>query len=262
MVILLFLIALIASIAGSISGVGGGVIIKPVLDATGLMTVSAISFYSGSTVLSMTIVNLIKSFKGDTKVDWKRSGFLAAGSVLGGLLGNKIFNVVSDLFNQDNIVGLIQSLILFAITLGVLIFTINKSKLAFKNIQSSFVCIVIGLLLGMISSFLGIGGGPINIAAISYLLGMSSKVTALNSLFVVFCSQASSIGSTIINGEIPQIEPFILIFMIIGGVGGGLIGSKLSKKFNDKQVDKFFTALLIVLCIINIYNIVKFTLLL
>lgn len=235
-------------------------IIKPVLDATGLMTVSAISFYSGSTVLSMTTVNLIKSFKGDTKVDWKRSGFLAVGSVVGGLLGNKIFNVVSNAFNQDTIVGLIQAVILFAITLGVLIFTIYKSKLSFKNIQSSLVCIIIGLLLGTISSFLGIGGGPINIAAISYLLGMSSKVTALNSLFVVFCSQISSIGSTILNGEIPQIEPLILVLMICGGVGGGLIGSKLSKKFSDKQVDKFFTGLLVVLCIINIYNIIKFSL--
>lgn len=260
MVVLFFLIALIASIAGSISGVGGGVIIKPVLDATGLMTISAISFYSGSTVLSMTTVNLVKSFKGDTKVDWRRSGFLAAGSVGGGLLGNKVFNLVSNIFNQDTIVGLIQALILFAITLGVLIFTIYKNKLSFKNIQSGLVCILIGLFLGMISSFLGIGGGPINIAAISYLLGMSSKVTALNSLFVVFSSQVSSIGSTILNGEIPPIDPLILVLMICGGVGGGLIGSRFSKKFNDKQVDKFFIWLLIVLCIINIYNIIKFAL--
>ena len=43
MVVIFSPIALIASIAGSVSGVGGGVIIKPVLDATGLLTVSAIS---------------------------------------------------------------------------------------------------------------------------------------------------------------------------------------------------------------------------
>ena len=260
MVLIFLTIALIASIAGSISGVGGGVIIKPLLDATGFMTVSAISFYSGCTVFSMTTVNLIKSFKGDTRIDWKRSGFLAAGSVIGGLLGNKIFHVISNVFNHETIVGLIQAVILFVITLGVIIFTIYKSKLSVKNIQSRIVCIIIGLLLGMISSFLGIGGGPINIAIISYFLGMPSKVTALISLFVVFCSQASSIGSTILNGEIPQFEPLILVLMICGGVGGGLIGSKLAKGFSDKQVDRFFTVLLIALCLINIYNIIQFSL--
>ena len=52
--ILVFLICFFASIVGAICGIGGGVIIKPVLDAFGIMSVSAISFLSGCTVLSMT----------------------------------------------------------------------------------------------------------------------------------------------------------------------------------------------------------------
>ena len=42
-----FLVALGASAVGAVCGIGGGVIIKPVLDLLHLETVSAISFLSG-----------------------------------------------------------------------------------------------------------------------------------------------------------------------------------------------------------------------
>ena len=40
-------VSFLASIAGAICGIGGGVIIKPVLDLFGLDSVSTISFLSG-----------------------------------------------------------------------------------------------------------------------------------------------------------------------------------------------------------------------
>ena len=52
--ILFFCVSFFASIAGAICGIGGGVIIKPVLDMLGLASVATISFLSGCTVLSMS----------------------------------------------------------------------------------------------------------------------------------------------------------------------------------------------------------------
>ncbi len=40
----IFAVSLLASIVGSICGIGGGVIIKPVLDAMNVMSVSCIQF--------------------------------------------------------------------------------------------------------------------------------------------------------------------------------------------------------------------------
>ena len=55
LIYLVFLIVCFgASIVGAICGIGGGVIIKPVLDSFGVLDVTAISFLSGCTVLSMT----------------------------------------------------------------------------------------------------------------------------------------------------------------------------------------------------------------
>ena len=48
--VVFILVSFGASIIGAICGIGGGVIIKPTLDAFGLLEVSAINFLSGCTV--------------------------------------------------------------------------------------------------------------------------------------------------------------------------------------------------------------------
>ena len=47
---LIFILGFCASVIGVICGIGGDVIIEPVLDAFGILRVSAISFLSGCTV--------------------------------------------------------------------------------------------------------------------------------------------------------------------------------------------------------------------
>lgn len=53
--LLYLLVSFLASVVGAVCGIGGGVIIKPVLDLFGLAGVSTISFLSGCTVLSMSL---------------------------------------------------------------------------------------------------------------------------------------------------------------------------------------------------------------
>ena len=56
--VLYFLICLVATTVGAISGVGGGVVIKPVFDAMSGMDVSQISFLSGCTVLALSLIHI------------------------------------------------------------------------------------------------------------------------------------------------------------------------------------------------------------
>ena len=55
------LVSFLASVIGSICGIGGGVIIKPVLDAWNLYSVSTISFISGCIVLSMSAYSVLEA---------------------------------------------------------------------------------------------------------------------------------------------------------------------------------------------------------
>ena len=61
MEILFFVVCFLASIVGAICGIGGGVIIKPLLDALKILDVSQISFLSGCTVYVSLFCNQVKA---------------------------------------------------------------------------------------------------------------------------------------------------------------------------------------------------------
>ena len=90
-----FLVSFLASIVGAICGIGGGVIMKPLLDATGILSVSAISFLSGCTVLSMAVVSVGSSMRNKTVcVKFAVTLPLAIGSAVGGIMGKVIFQEI------------------------------------------------------------------------------------------------------------------------------------------------------------------------
>lgn len=77
-----------ASVVGAICGMGGGIIIKPVLDASGSLSVSTISFLSGCTVLAMTGYSVLKSkLSGKSEIETRTATPLAIGAAFGGLFG-------------------------------------------------------------------------------------------------------------------------------------------------------------------------------
>ena len=59
--IIFFAVSILASVVGAICGVGGGVFMKPALDAVGVLPVNTITFLSTCTVISMTSYNVLSS---------------------------------------------------------------------------------------------------------------------------------------------------------------------------------------------------------
>lgn len=258
MVVIIALTVFIATIIGSISGIGGGVIIKPVMDAICSMPASEISFLSGTTVLTMTIVSLIRSYMGGTKVE-KRGLPLALGGAIGGLIGKYLFDLsVSSV--QSSLVSLIQNIIMVILTLLVLIYHINKEKISKRDIKSFSFALLMGGVLGILSSFLGIGGGPINIMILSYFFSMDSKTSALCSLFIIFFSQLVSLLRSIFTSSVPSFEWQMLVMMMVCAVIGANLGRFFSKKMDNKAVDRLFLVLLDIIITISIYNVIRFSL--
>jgi len=140
---------------------------------------------------------------------------------------------------------------------GTLIYTINKARIATRATSSKAVCVVIGLLLGIMSSFLGIGGGPINLVVLGFCFSMDSKTAAANSLYIILFSQAASLLATLVTGSVPEFQVSALLLMVAGGIGGGIVGRKLNKKMDNKAVDKLFIGLMVLIIGICIYNAVR-----
>ena len=259
MELIFFVISFCASVIGVICGIGGGVIIKPVLDAFGILSVSAISFLSGCTVLSMSCYSVVKSrLNKESVIDWKISTYLGIGAVVGGIVGKQGFQIVKSLFSDADMVGAVQAAILGIITLGTLIYTVYKKKIRTLQLTSKTVCILIGLILGIFSSFLGIGGGPINLVVLYFFFSMETKVAAQNSLYIILLSQISSLVSTIVTGTVPQLSLWILVGMVLCGIGGSAVGRKINAKISSDVVDKLFMGLMGVIIAICVYNMWRF----
>ena len=259
--IILFVVCILASSIGAIVGAGGGVIIKPVLDMIGILPVSTVSFCSGCTVLGMSVCSLIRNRNDGVKLRLKTSTALALGAVLGGLVGKWLFEIVRNGFGNERALGAIQAVFLTLITTGVFVYVCNKDKLPSKNVDNFLVAIVIGVFLGIISSFLGIGGGTSNVAVLFFFFSMEAKEAAKNSLYIIIFSQISSIVSAFATGSVPAFEWLHLLFMVIGGIGGALIGAAVSKRIDNKGVEKILKVLLLVIIAIDFYNVLKYTIL-
>ena len=252
---LFFIVSFLASTVGAICGIGGGVIIKPVLDMLHLETVSAISFLSGCTVLSMTCYSVGRSMlAGERRVSLRTGTPLAAGAAVGGLLGKQLFTVIRDFFEHQNTVGAVQSVCLAVITLGTLIYTVCKNRIPPKEIQSPAACVAIGLALGIMSSFLGIGGGPINLVVLFYFFGMDTKTAAANSLYIILFSQLASVLAAIATHTVPPFPWTALLLMVTGGIGGGVAGRALNRRMDENMVDRLFIVLMAVIIGISVYN--------
>jgi uncharacterized membrane protein YfcA len=250
-------IACIASAIGAISGIGGGIIIKPVLDAFSGQGIAEINVLSGSTVLAMSLVSLLRSRGSGIALEPKRGTALAGGAVLGGAAGKLLFNVFLRLFPHAASIGIAQSLILIFLTLTVLLYLKRKKTIRPRNIRNIPFCVCIGLLLGMVSAFLGIGGGPINIMVIAYFFSMDSKSAALHSLYTIFLSQAANFLLVFAGSSMPPVNPVLVIAMVTGGIGGGLIGSRIVKVLSNDQVDRLFSVVLWLVVLLSAYNTIR-----
>ncbi|HIS56397.1 MAG: sulfite exporter TauE/SafE family protein [Lachnospiraceae bacterium] len=251
-------VAFFASIIGAICGIGGGVIIKPVLDMVGILDVKTINFLSGCTVLAMSTYSIVmaKAAK-ESLVEWKTATPLAIGAAVGGLLGKEIFQTVSRSMGEK--AGAVQAVCLIIMTVGTLIYTIKKDKIKTHQLTNIAVCVVVGLILGIASSFLGIGGGPINLVVLFFFFSMPTKTAAQNSLYIILFSQLASLCSTVVTKSVPDVSLWLLVLMIAGGIMGGFCGRKINKKIDSGTVDKLFIGLMMVIILINIYNVIKFT---
>lgn len=253
----LFFIAILTSVIGAICGIGGGVLIKPVLDMFGIMSVSAVSFLSGCTVLAMSVISVGKTVRdGDTEIDKRLTPVLGMGAIIGGLLGKLLFGYLKQAAGNESLVGLLQAVILGLLTLGTMAYILLKNLGKIKTLQVKNLAAggSIGLVLGLLSAFLGIGGGPMNLAVLSFFFSMSTKAAAMNSLCIIFLSQLASLLQTLITGSVPEFNALYLAAMVAGGVAGGYLGHSAGRRLTEKQVERLFLVLLTVIAGICVYN--------
>lgn len=257
MIFLYFFIGLFASTVGAIAGLGGGVIIKPLLDLFGHYDLATIGILSASTVLSMATISLIKSRKKEIKIEKSTSIYIAFGSILGGISGKWLFNYVMSVIPFTKVIAIFQSTLLALLMVSIYLLIKNKHKMNRLSIQHKMAILLIGLFLGIISAFLGIGGGPLNVAILALLFSMTPKQASLNSIFIIFFAQSASLLFVTFTTGFQSYNLSMLLYMIIGGITGGWLGSNLTSKVSNQQVETIFNISILLIFLINVYNIIE-----
>ena len=178
--------------------------------------------------MTMSVVSVYKNMRAGKKLNLRIATLLAVGAAVGGVAGKMMFQTVKASVGNENFVGMVQAIVLIGVTGITFVYTIFKKKIHTLTLSNAAVCVIVGLVLGIMSSFLGIGGGPINLMVLGFLFSMSTKESALASLYII-------------------------VFSL-----GGTIGSRINKKIEDEKVDKLFMTLMFIIICINIYNTYKF----
>ncbi len=255
--IIYFILALFATTVGSLTGMGGGVIIKPLMDVFGDYDVQTIGVISSITVFTMAIVSIIKQLKSKTVIPFKTTIPLTIGSVAGGFIGKKALDLIFSALNANYITTIVQNIMLAILILCVIIYMKNKYRIKGKELNGIIVSLIVGLFLGFCSSFLGIGGGPINVALIIYLFSYDTKTATVCSIMTILFAQISKLTTIALTTGFDVFDLSVVPLMAIGAVLGGFIGASLNKKFSEKAVEKAFNAVQVFVLSLTIFNIIK-----
>lgn len=253
--IIIYMVIIISSnTIGAISGMGGGVIIKPILDAFSTDPLVAINFYSSFAVFIMSIVSTLKNTKGNNvKISWTEILYLSGGSLFGGKLGDWLFMFLKAELKNDAAVNLIQIVIVILSLLLALIYSQNSGWVFSKQTKTSLF-LLSGVFLGTLSTFLGIGGGPINVDLLIFVFNFDAKKAAIYSIASIFFSQFMKLVSLVPSIHKLPIDLHLLPFILISALIGGYLGSTISSRVSNKFVLWLYKLVVVFVIGLNVYN--------
>ncbi|AMC93990.1 hypothetical protein AOC36_08320 [Erysipelothrix larvae] len=251
MKILYSLIVFTATSIGAMTGLGGGVIIKPMFDFIGYHDVTSISFYSSCAVLVMSCYSVYKNLKGERQFDLNIVVTVAIGAALGGFVGTMVFDALIEVFSEP-IVSNIQSAILIVLLLFVLSSMIIRYK-SYK-IKNKLAIFTVGIVLGFMSAFLGIGGGPINVAAFTILFGFNFKAATIYSIATIMFSQITSLATKGLTRGFTYFDLSYLLYIIPFALLGGVIGTYIGRRTSENTLKRLFSCVMVFLVLLNFIN--------
>jgi uncharacterized membrane protein YfcA len=266
-IIILFLGAISAGLLGSLTGLGGGVIIIPLLTlgfgvpmhyAIGASLISVIGTSSGAAV----------AFVKEGFTNMRIGMFLEIATTAGAIVGA----LVSGMLNPNTIGIIFASILLLTVILNLkgkpdhqepVIKGSLEEKLKLygpfpdKGILKSYSArnTVPGFLMmmfaGAMSGLLGIGSGALKVLAMDNMMKLPFKVSTTTSNFMI---GVTAVASALIYFQRGEIVPVIVAPVLIGVVVGSFIGSKTLMVSKTKKLKVFFAIVITILSVYMMYN--------
>ncbi len=264
---ILFAGAVLAGFLGSLTGLGGGIVIVPLLTlgfgvdlryaiGTSLITVIATSSGAASAYVREGYSNIrIGMF-----LEIATTIGALVGAFLGGILSPGIIAIVFGLalmysawmssrpraehapeHTSDPIARKLKLPSEYPVN-GEMV------KYGVQNVSAGF-----GLmgLAGILSGLLGIGSGAMKVLAMDHAMKLPFKVSTTTSNFMIGVTAAASAGIYLSRG---YIDPVLAMPVVLGVLLGSLAGAKVLGRSQPKTLRLIFSIVIFVLAIEMIYN--------
>jgi uncharacterized membrane protein YfcA len=264
--IILVLSAFLAGLLGSLTGLGGGVVVIPVLTlclhvdfhyAIGAALVASISTSSGSASayvkegitnirlgMFLEIATTIGAVGGAIIALWMPTNFIAV--IFGLVLMFTALMQQRRSTDHTNVVGsdLAKRLKLYGT---------YPTKEGIKSYQLTNVCGGFSIMLsaGVLSGLLGIGSGALKVLAMDSAMKVPFKVSTTTSNFMI---GVTAVASAVVYIQRGYIDPGLAFPIMVGVLGGSLFGARLLKQLNVNILRKIFVFAIILVAINMIYN--------
>ncbi len=259
----LIIIAIIAGILGSLLGIGGGIIIIPILillyhinikEAIGASIISVIATSSGAASVYLK----------DQLINLKAGMFLEIATTTGAISGAILLGIIN-----PNILFFIFAIVLI-ISIYPMLFNKEKDQKDIKNdyisekleLSSSYISndginykynmdntpygLMMMYIAGLASGLLGIGSGVFKVIAMDDIMHMPMKVSTTTSNFMIGVTALASSVIYLVKG---YINPYLALPVMAGIFLGALIGTRLLKKTSNNKLKMFFSIILLIIAI-------------
>ncbi|WP_027380623.1 sulfite exporter TauE/SafE family protein [Chryseobacterium daeguense] len=266
-IIILFLGAISAGLLGSLTGLGGGVIIIPLLTlgfgvpmhyAIGASLISVIGTSSGAAV----------AFVKEGFTNMRIGMFLEIATTAGAIIGA----LISGMLNPNTIGIIFASILLLTVILNLkgkpdhqesvikgsleeklkLYGTFpDKGVLKSYSARNTVPGFMMMMFAGAMSGLLGIGSGALKVLAMDNMMRLPFKVSTTTSNFMI---GVTAVASALIYFQRGEIVPVIVAPVLIGVVVGSFIGSKTLMVSKTKKLKTFFAIVITILSIYMMYN--------
>ncbi|WP_316842827.1 sulfite exporter TauE/SafE family protein [Pedobacter gandavensis] len=259
--------AFLAGLVGSLTGLGGGVIIIPLLTlalgvdihyAIGASIVSVIATSSGSAAayvkegitnirigMFLEVATTVSAVIGAVITVYLNPGFIAVvfGLIL---LFSAVMMVIKKVDRSDNDTS--GKLALFFKLNGTYPTENGPKDYAVHRVAGGFVMM---FFAGIISGLLGIGSGALKVIAMDNIMRIPFKVSTTTSNFMMGVTAAASAIVYLHRG---QIDPGIAMPVTIGVLTGATIGSKILVRTKTDKLKVVFAVVVTFLALQMIYN--------
>lgn len=266
--IITFLGSLLAGCLGALTGLGGGVIVIPLLTlalgvdlhyaiGAGLISVIATSSGAASAYVKEGITNMRIGLLLEIATTL---GAVVAGAFLTNVLpksslsilfgGILIFSAIMSLRKKtdhtiQNNSGPVAKYFKLNGSYP------NQGKITFYTVKNVVAGWLMMLFAGIMSGLLGIGSGALKVLAMDNVMRVPFKVSTTTSNFMI---GVTATASAVIYFQKGYIEPGIAAPVMLGVLGGAMLGAKILMKIQTKWLKWGFSIVVTYIAIQMIYN--------